>query len=406
LRECHDTRTQPGVEEHPAMGTQERKAIIEAPVKAILTDAGTTFFINNNKPLKKFKRSDQSEEHGFLLDHFSPASLQRMILMDYIAKIEISVKEFASLRQEIMDICKLLTYSMLYRQYDALVFQRILSNDVVKNWNRKNPANLIDEKTRLTETLVSTVLRDRDKTLAAIKQSILAPLHAYISKNSKLMPDEKNIQLLLSEKFLNNIRPFIWFIMAKFRESDGYEGLVKEIRTSLMEYMEKSRIAEYIALNVVELATNTENSNLKREAATLFKGEVDMNAVLFDTKVRRLVQDSLQQKGELVSISWELGSRGLSFGMQGRLQTTISNKESEFEKIKDSMIEAKNLDLKKCSLLEFYKTASPQESNTELGLYYLSYLSEACEKVHVKMESLVNQSPGSDLTIITLAVNL
>lgn len=388
------------------MGSQERKAIIEAPIKAILTDAGTTFFINNKKPLKKFRLSDQSEEYGFFLDHFSPASLQRMILVDYISKIEISVKEFVSIRQEVMDICKLLTYSMLYRQYDALVFQRILASEVLKIWNRKNPANIIDDKTRINETLLGTMLLDKDKTITNIKQSILAPLHSYISKNSKLMPDEKNIQLLLSEKFLNNIRPFTWFIMAKFRESDGYGILVKEVRTSLMEYMEKSRIAEYIALNVIELASNAESSNLKREAKSYFKGEVDMNAVLFDTKIRGQVQDSLQKKGDLVSISWKLGSRGSSFGRQVHLQIAISNKESDFEKFQDSSNEAKNLEFIKTSLLDFYRAESPNESNTELGLYYLSYLSEACDKVHVKMETVVNRLPRSDLTIVNLAISL
>ena len=388
------------------MGSQERKAIIEAPIKAILTEAGTTFFISNNKALKKFKLSDQTEEYGFLLDQFSPASLQRMILFDYISKIEITVKEFASLRQEIMDICKLLTYSMLYRQYDALVLQRILAGEVVKNWNRKNPGNIVDEKTRVNETLLGTMMLDRDKTIANTKQTILAPVHAFISKNSKLMPDEKNIQLLLSEKFLNNIRPFTWFIIAKFRETEGYEGLVKEVRTGLMEYMEKSRIAEYIALNVIELATNAENSNLKREAKTLFKGEVDMNAVLFDTKVRRQVQDSLQQKGEMVSVLWKLGSKAATFGMQGRLQITIYNKDSDFDKIKDVINDMKTLNLKKTTLMDFYKNIPPGEANSELGLYYLSYLSEACEKVHVKIESLVNQRPGSDLTIVTLGINL
>jgi len=46
------------------------------------------------------------------------------------------------------------------------------------------------------------------------------------------------------------------------------------------------------------------------------------------------------------------------------------------------------------------------ESNTDLGLYYLSYLSEACEKVNVKFESFVSQVSGSDLTVVTMAINL
>jgi hypothetical protein len=156
----------------------------------------------------------------------------------------------------------------------------------------------------------------------------------------------------------------------------------------------------------MELAANAENNNLKREAKALFKGTVDMNAVLFDPKIRHQVLESLQRKGELVYLSWRLGSRGSSIGTQGKLQITIYNKESEYEKMKEAFDEKKNADLTKKSLQDFYKELPEGESNTDLGLYYLSYLSEACEKVNVKFESLVNQVSGSDLTVITMTLYL
>ncbi|HAW85104.1 MAG: hypothetical protein A2087_05630 [Spirochaetes bacterium GWD1_61_31] len=387
------------------MGSQERRAIIELPVKVILTEVGTTFFINNRKNLKKFKLADNVEEYGILLDKFTPSSLQRMMLIDYVSKIEISTSEFLTIRQEVMDIAKLITYSMLYRQYDSYIFQRVLSSDVIKNWNRKNAANIIDEKTKINDNFLQNALKTKQKDIAEIKQAILAPMYAFISKNSTLLAEEKNVQLLLSEKFLNNLRPFTWFIITKFKDSEGYDILIKDVRTSLAEYMEKAKVAEFVALNIMELVTNAENSNLKREAKSIFKGAVDMNAVLFDPNIRRQVMDSLQRKGELVSISWKIGSRGSSIGTQGKLQITIFNKESQYEKMKEQIDQKKSADLKKKSLMDFYKELPDGESNTELGLYYLSYLSEACEKVNVKFESLVNQISGSDLTVITLAIN-
>ncbi|TFG83722.1 MAG: hypothetical protein E4H20_04875 [Spirochaetales bacterium] len=388
------------------MGSQERKTIIELPVKVILTEVGTTFFIKNKKNLRKFKLADNVEEYGIFMDRFTPASLQRMMLIDYVSKIEISNSEFVTIRPEVMDIAKLITYSMLYRQYDAYIFHRVMASDVIKNWNRKNPANIIDNKTKINESFLQNAIKEKEKDISEIKQTILAPMYAFISKNSSLLPEEKNIQLLLSEKYLNQLRPFIWFIVAKFKGMDGYETLIKDIRTSLAEYMEKAKIAEYVALNIMELATNAENSNLKREAKAIFKGAVDMNSVLFDPNVRRQVIDSLQRKGELVYLSWRLGSRGSSIGTQGRLQITIFNKESEYEKMKEAFDEKKSADLKKRSLQDFYKDLPDGEANTELGLYYLSYLSEACEKVNIKFESLVNQVSGSDLTVITLVINL
>lgn len=388
------------------MSSQERKAIIELPVKVVLTDIGTTFFIKNNKKLRKFKLADNVEEYGILLDHFTPVSLQRMMLADYVSKVEIANSEFATIRQEVMDISKLVTYTMMYRQYDVYIFQRVLASDVIKNWNRKNPANIIDDRTRLNEAYLQNVCRDKERDIDEIKQSVLAPMHSFISRNSSLLPEEKNIQLLLSEKFLNTLRPFTWFILARFKGQAGYDALIKEVRAGLAEYMEKAKIAEYVALNVMELAANAENNNLKREAKLLFKGAVDTNAVLFDANVRRQVIDSLQHRGELVSISWKLGSRGTSIGTQGRLHITVYNKESEYEKMKEAFDEKKSADLKKKSLQDFYKELPEAESNTDLGLYYLSYLSEACEKVNVKFESFVNQISGSDLTVTTLAINI
>lgn len=383
----------------------ERKSIIDLPLKLILTDEGTTFFIRNNKKINKFKLADNKEEYGLFLDKFSPASIQRMLLIDYVSKVEISKSEFMSSRQEIMDLSKLIVYGILYRQYDSYIFTRVLTSELIKRWNRLNPANIIDEKTKINNDFLQNLLREKHSEITDIKQQILAPMYAHISRNTALLPEEKNIQLLLSEKFLNNLRPFIWFIITKFKGSEGWEQLVKDIRTSLAEYMEKSKIAEYVSLMIMELAMNAENSNLKREAKSLFKGTVDINAVLFDPNIRKQVIEALERKRELVYLSWQLGSRSASIGTQGKLQITLFNKESEYREMKASIDDKKSADLKKKSLLDFYREIPEGEGNTELGLYYFSYLSEACEKVNVKFESLVNQIKNQDLTVITMVLN-
>ncbi len=385
---------------------QERKTVLDLPVKLVLTEEGTTFFIRKGKKLRKFKLADSVEEYGIILDSFSPLSLQRMMLLDYISKIEISKSEFVSSRQEIMDLSKLIVYSMLYRQYDTYIFDRILASDTIKRWNRLNPANIIDADTPMNDSFLQQVLREKEAGLRALRAEILGPMYDRINKSPTLLPEEKNIQLLLAEKFLNNLRPFTWFILTKFKDTEGYEQLLKDIRFSLSQYMEKASIAEYVSLIIMELAMNAENSNLKREARAIFKGSVDMNAVLFDPAIRKQVLDSLANRGDLVYLSWKIGSRNASIGTQGRLQITLFNKESEYQNTKEAFDEKKNADLKKKTLMDFYKELPESEANTELGLYYLSYLSEACEKVDVKFESLVNQIPNSDLTMMTLVLNM
>ena len=57
----------------------------------------------------------------------------------------------------------------------------------------------------------------------------------------------------------------------------------------------------------------------------------------------------------------------------------------------------------KKTLIDFYRDVP--DGGTDLGLYYLSYLDDACKKVDVKFESLVNQFSASDLTVINLIFN-
>jgi hypothetical protein len=96
-------------------------------------------------------------------------------------------------------------------------------------------------------------------------------------------------------------------------------------------------------------------------------------------------------------------SRGVS--SRERLQVKIFNKEAGagFADLKKNVDDSKNQDVKQKSLMDFYKQGSePELGNTELGLYYLSYLFDECQKVGVHFESLVNQIRETNLTVITL----
>ncbi len=388
------------------MANQERKTVLELPLKLVLSEIGTTVFIKQNKKLARFKLADNVDEYGLVLDKFVPASIQRMLLIDYVSKIEISRVEFVSRRQEVMDLSKLVVYGLLYRQFNAFLFAKILTSDMIKRWNRANTQSIIDEKTRFNDTFLQNYLKEQQTAVAEIREELLSPLRTLITRNTNLLPDEKNAQLFLSEKFLNTMRPLNWFILVKFRGIDGYEALAKDIRAILAEYMEKSRIAEYVALMVIELAVNAENATLRREAAQLYRGTMDSNAVLFDPNIRQKVVAELRRKDELVYVSWKIGGTSSSIGTQGKLQVTLYNREAEYRTVKDSIDAKKAADLKKKSLFDFYKELPEDGADSELGLYYLSYLNEACEKVGVKFESLVSQIKESDTTVITLSFNL
>ncbi len=386
------------------MATGEKKRVLELPLKLILTQEGSSFFIRRNKKLLKFKLADNVEEYGISLDKFQPDTIQRLLFSDYISKIEISKPEFVSSRQEVMDISKLIVYTVLYKQYDNFIFKQILNSPAIKKWNRLNPANIIDEKTKINEKFLAHILQKNEKVIYDTKREILNPLFSFIMKNKDFSPEEKNVQFFLSEKFLNYMRPFIWFILTKFQSYPDFDQILKTIRTGLVEYMDKTKIAEYIALMLMELVVSAENMNLRKESAVLFPELGDPQAAILDPAIRKRLVSELEKKQELVYVSWKIGSGGsAAIGTQGKIQITLYSKNENSEAVRASLNDMKAADVDRNSLIDFYRDLPEGNEDTGLGMYYISYLNDACDKVNVRFESSANCFEDSDLTVMNMS---
>ena len=387
------------------MASNDKKFIIELPLKVILTEDGATNFINHNKKLLKFRLVDNVEEYGISLNKFSPQSIQSMILLDYISKIEISMSEFVSSRQEVMDLSKVIVYSLLYKQFKRDVYNALIQCECVRKHNRTNPSHLIDERTKMSERQLRSVLQNKESIIQNTRKTILEPVWKVIMDNPDFSSEEKNIYILMSEKFMNRLGLMNWYIITLFNKSETAGEMFAALRVLLNSYMEKSKVAEYISVMVMELALNNENTNIRKEAKTMYHGIDDIDGLIFDQDVRAKIVAELQRKHELVFLSWKLGGGSSSIGKQGRLSITLYNKDDEFQEVKENIETAKNSNTNKKSLIDFYRELPDGQEGTDLGVYYLSYLDEACKKENVKFESLVNQFASSDLTVINLNFN-
>ncbi|MDE7291635.1 MAG: hypothetical protein K2N58_06280 [Treponemataceae bacterium] len=379
-----------------------KKFMLELPLKVILTEDGTSNFISHKKKLLRIKMVDNTEEYGIALNKFSPQSIQNMILIDYISKVEISMSEFVSKRQEIMDLSKLIVYSVMYKQFDREIFQSIIETDCIRKYNRTHAGHLIDEKTQISDKQLRAELSSKNAVIDQIRKTILTPIWKNVMSNKEYSPEEKNIFLLMSEKFMNRLSLLNWHIFVLFYKDENFGEILSQTRKILSRYMDKSRVADYISTMVMELALNSENANITKEAQKMYPGREDLNMLVLDPDVRKKIVRELEMKKQFVFLSWKLGGGSSSIGKQGRLQITLYNKSDEFSDIKETVNAATNANTNKKSLVDFYRDLPAGEEGTDLGMYYLSYLEDACKKVNVKFDSLVNQFASSDLTVITL----
>lgn len=350
--------------------------------------------------------ADNTEEFGITTSSISPALLQRMFLANYISKLEISMPEFSSSRQDILDLSKLTVYGVLYKQMDKMVLSQLFETEVIKKYNRLNPSHMFDAKTELSPASLRAKMLVMDKQYQTAKEDLLKPVRAAIMNRKDTSIEEKNVYLLLAEKYLDNLSLYSWYLILRFFKEDDFVIVQRIVQPVLKDFMEKSQIAEYIALMLMELAINSENNNFRKEAKVMYRGIMDETAAIYDPDIRKKIISEITRKREFVSISWKFGGGSSnSIGMQNRLQITLYNKEDVYDEIKENIDSQRATSPRDKSLIDFYKDIPNGQDDTSLGLYYLSYLSEACQKVNVKFESLVNQFSTNDLTVITLNFN-
>ncbi|MGI5173651.1 hypothetical protein H0R92_08630 [Treponema sp. OMZ 840] len=387
------------------MAKVPKKVMLELPLKVALSEEGAASFIRNKKKLVRLKMVDNSEESGVVLERFTPTSLQKLILLDYVSKIEISLPEFTTLRQDLIDLSKLLVFSLFYRQFSSQVQADLLATDVIKKHNRAHPGQFFDSKTKVPPRTLQSIMKKYASHINDMKRLILDPLNMEIVKNKNYSDEEKNTYLLMIEKFLSKLSPYNWYLIVLFSKQNGFKHMLEAVRKGLRDYMGKGTIAEYISLMFMEIASNCEASNMAKEAERLYKGAGESAITLYDPIVRKKIIAELTRKNKLVCASWKFGGSSASIGKQGMLQITVYNQDDEFQEVKESIETSKSADLNKKNLIDFYKELPQHGSRTDLGLYYLSYLNDACKQVNIKFDSHVTQFTSSDLTVINMMFN-
>lgn len=359
----------------------EAKSIIASPIKVMFTRDGVNYFAQRNKPLTKHRLADGSEEYGIHMTGIEPESLQRILTSGFVSKIEMAVDDLAAMRPHIMEFCKILGYAMLFRQFDTHMYDVLMNSDLIVQWNRQNPRRSINYGTRISDSVLQNTLVKHKQRILDIKREILTALRNDVVENGSLLDEEKRAQFHLAGRYINSINSLMWFMLAVYRNSEGYHGLTSHIVRDLKYYIRKAEMPEYLSLLVIELIINIANIRpdpIDDELAALLAAEDKRVYVMFTISQKRGTPNE-----------------------RSRMQLTISNEKIELQELQERVDKTTHAQLREKSLQDFYGG----EGDEELGLYYLSYLAEACKKVDVRFESFVNEVPDTHETLMNLVMN-
>lgn len=354
---------------------------IQGPLTVALHDDGVDHYLQKGQNVTKVSVFGGGQNFGFVMPDAEAKPLQRMAVVGFIQRIDYKVKNIASERANLVDLTKLMSYGMLYRQFDARVWDLLISSELTSLWNRQYPKFQVKFGADTRRLGIQKVLDANQATITTYKQALLKSVQEYVSKKAKLLDDEKRKQMFLAIRFIQMVDPFVWLLLTVFRSTPGSHALLKEIQRLLISYLSKSDSPEYLALMLIELE--------------IIVGDISSMGVDGEDKIDH----------DPIFTSFEFSARKREQGERTRMKITLSKEQSDFESLRDAVEDKKFLDLKGKSLDSFFDGDSRRTlSNREIGMYYLSYLKEACKRMNISFESFVNVNPGSNHTTMNLVL--
>jgi hypothetical protein len=361
------------------MSKTGKTSMIDIPIRLIFSKAGVSYFLSNNRRLNKFRLSDNREELGIHLVDFIPPTVQKMLIHGYIREIEFPILDLQKYRTRIIDFAKLVTYGMLYMQFDTEVFSTFLQSEVVQAWNRKNAKYPIDFKTEINREMLAKFLKENSPYFSRLKKNIIEPVMSSLKREKGHNQDEIEKYYMITEKYLQHVNPLVWFLLISYQHTSEVDEILDGFRSHVKRYLKKSSVAEYFTLMLIEVLASLGQMNFGDEEAKA--------PVRIDDKIYLL---------------WKFKKNKHRADDRGKLHVIVSNNKTKFEEVRSSIHYRAGQSVKEKSLETFCRAEATYTGETNLGLYYLSFLEEACKSLNLKFESFVNYDKNNQQTLVNL----
>lgn len=350
------------------------KTSIKAETKIILSQEGINEFLRRKVQPQRFELADGTEKLGILLKNYTPPHLQKLILQEFVASIELSITELVPVRKDLLDLTKLIVFSVLYMQYDINAWEAVCNSSIVKQWNRIHPKYPIDHKTQSHPSILKTFVNERSNEIGMFKNYIAQTAKQKLNPKDPGM--EGNLPVLMIDKFLSNLRPLVWLLITSQKHDKSTFELLNELAQLLVHSVSRSYICEYIGLLVIELVSFL--GSIPRKKTNIVLSTPENSSPSVPTK---------EERG--ISVIWKIRPKRNIPGDRIRLSIVICDQAAADWELGAKITSRANIEVTKKTLKELYDDANLNAESISLGLYYLSFLKEVCTNHGITFQAFV-----------------
>jgi hypothetical protein len=375
--------------------------LLKVPLKIAFTEAATRHFIMSKKRLSRIRMGENAEEYGLEVSSITVRSFRTMLRLGYIARVEVAHPDLLSLREEIIELTRLLFQSLLDQRFGKEVLNLILRSDAVRHWNRANLANPINESALEGHTTLGIDPGRVEQDCTLFRNSLLGPMFRRIDLSRSLEKEDKVERRELCHHYLDSLPPRLWTLIAFVYGENREREFLRATEEAMDAFVRKAPISEYLALMLVELVAYVGNLNTLLFVRTRYERGVTLGQLLQNPSLRARLMGEMAKEDHQTHLIWDVGTSAAAAGPRNKLNMSIFNRSFGQGDTLAEITRKTNEGVVELNLEDFLQNSRADYLNAQLGLSYLSYLREACSQLGIYFVSSVHRLARQDLAMIS-----
>ncbi len=384
----------------------QKKPTIGLPSKFLLTDEGLLYFSKRNIPVRDLITSEGRRKSGFHWQNFKATLVQKMVVNRLLGMIDIDRTEFLTKRDEVIDVTKLLVYGILYKKFKPTLNEILFSSDIIEQIKKSAGRKNLGPDFKFNPQIVQNFMKTNSETIRTLKELLLIDPYAIIDQDTDLNDRSRAEKKRIIQRFIEQVDDNTWFLLHFISKSKGKFEVIEKINRVLLSYVTKTKIADYMAFMIMELMQNAEKAHFERLAnqKKIVMPDDSIDKYLKLKQNRDRINGLARKNNQFINLNYKFEGDALSLTSRLKLQITITNKGVMMEKTRKSLNKKIKAEIREESLANFYQGDSGERLGAGLGLYYLSYLEDACREEKMKFEARIVSDDRREETSVLITL--
>ena len=353
--------------------------MVDLPGKYLLTESGIQYCARRQIPLRELRTRQGNRGSGIVWRRYDPENVKRFVAYELLDEIEIERTEFLTRRSAIMAVTRQTVIGMLEKRFRPELKQRIRESSAFE---------LIKDRVAETSPVhMQDYLKTNERSIRVLRHSLLLEPVTEIRKDGDMREDERAERVDLIRKIIGAIDGETWFLLSVLPDARDRQRLMRSIQELVLMYTNRFRIADYIALMLMELleyAERTQILNFAERDQYIRTHPHELASRLARPEFREKLFQRAAASNSLLSLNYRFSGNPYNPQRGPQMQVTVTNKGLVGYESRRQIITKRDRNVRRVPLAHFYQTENPTQLDTTLGTYYLSYVEQACSEVGLR----------------------